>query len=572
MVKKRGKGQLNKILSFGKKVLKKGKKANVGKVFGNRLVGGAQGVKGKEEGKTSGVKQSKVRTKSLLGGIAKMLQPPEKQVQGQTMMVNRLVTQKFNTLASGLKQSIAGPQQQPFDPRAFLGQIFQGGLGSLNQFASGLNGLQGSLQKNILFLNQAKGIIVDVIEKMAKAKRGKPKSGFFKGLIGGVVKLGIQGLMLKMLAPKAAAILPTLGKAALGVGLAVGAGFLAKKFLGIGGKKDQIRGKNDIDVEAFNDTTQTFADSVDFFYRMIRGRLRREEEERRKKDKEREDKRKEENKELNEKEEDKTIDQEETETPQVETPKVDGVENLTPNADLKLEKSGAMTITPLMGDKKGDESETDEEATSAVSTPKSDIVPFDTQSKNTRGQYAFNSETVLNKEVKGKDGEDGVGLDGATGGSNLIQNTGSTFFFDAGKFAKSLEKPGNAQIEVIKSTSAPRDPNAIDQDLADSDVTGTAMEPPKSTVEGSKETLDAKKVITNDISKPAKSSDTTGGEGAGTPQVIPIPSAAERQNKNTPITRVRNKQENKVPMLPAFRIGDIHTQNARSVFNIVDAI
>ena len=48
MVKKRGKGQLNKILSFGKKVLKKGKKANVGKVFGNRLVGGAQGVKGKE--------------------------------------------------------------------------------------------------------------------------------------------------------------------------------------------------------------------------------------------------------------------------------------------------------------------------------------------------------------------------------------------------------------------------------------------------------------------------------------------------------------------------------------------
>ncbi len=568
MVKKRGKGQLNKILSFGKKVLKKGKKVNVGKVFGNRLVGGAQGVKGKEEGKASGVKQSKVRTKSLLGGIAKMLQPPEKQVQGQTMMVNRLVTQKFNTLSSGLKQSIAGPQQQPFDPRAFLGQIFQGGLGSLNQFASGLNGLQGSLQKNILFLNQAKGIIVDVIEKMAKAKRGKPKSGFFKGLIGGVVKLGIQGLMLKMLAPKAAAILPTLGKAALGVGLAVGAGFLAKKFLGIGGKKDQIRGQNNIDVEAFNDTTQTFADSVDFFYRMIRLNQRKNQEE----EEGQEEESQEEESQVEGKEGDTTVDGvEEVDTPQVET-KVDGTENLTPNADLKLEDSGAMTITPLMGDKKGDESETDEEAKSSVSTPKSDIVPFDTRSKNKRGQYAFNSRTVLNKEVKGKDGEDGVGLDGATGGSNLIQNTGSTFFFDAGKFAKSLEKPGNAQIEVIKSTSAPRDPNAIDQDLADSGVTGTAMEPPKSTVEGSKETLDAKKVITNDISKPAKSSDTTGGEGAGTPSVIPIPAGSERQNKNAPIQRVRNKQENKVPMLPAFRIGDIHTQNARSVFNIVDAI
>ena len=568
MVKKRGKGQLNKILSFGKKVLKKGKKVNVGKVFGNRLVGGAQGVKGKEEGKTSGVKQSKVRTKSLLGGIAKMLQPPEKQVQGQTMMVNRLVTQKFNTLASGLKQSVAGTQQQPFDPRAFLGQIFQGGLGSLNQFASGLNGLQGSLQKNILFLNQAKGIIVDVIEKMAKAKRGKPKSGFFKGLIGGVVKLGIQGLMLKMLAPKAAAILPTLGKAALGVGLAVGAGFLAKKFLGIGGKKDQIRGQNDIDVEAFNDTTQTFADSVDFFYRMIRLNQRKKQEE----EEGQEEEGQEEESQVEGKEGDTTVEGvEEVDTPQVET-KVDGTENLTPNADLKLEDSGAMTITPLMGDKKGDESETDEEAKSSVSTPKSDIVPFDTQSKNKRGQYAFNSETVLNKEVKGKDGEDGVGLDGATGGSNLIQNTGSTFFFDANKFAKSLEKPGNAKIEVIKSTSAPRDPNAIDQDLADSDVTGTAMESQRSTVEGSKETLDAKKVITNDISKPAKSSDTTGGEGAGTPSVIPIPAGSERQNKNAPIQRVRNKQENKVPMLPAFRIGDIHTQNARSVFNIVDAI
>ena len=568
MVKKRGKGQLNKILSFGKKVLKKGKKANVGKVFGNRLVGGARGVKGKEEGKTSGVKQSKVRTKSLLGGIAKMLQPPEKQVQGQTMMVNRLVTQKFNTLASGLKQSVAGTQQQPFDPKAFLGQIFQGGLGSLNQFASGLNGLQGSLQKNILFLNQAKGIIVDVIEKMAKAKRGKPKTGFFKGLIGGIVKLGMAGLMVKMLAPKAAAILPTLGKAALGVGLAVGAGFLAKKFLGIGGKKDQIRGQNDIDVEAFNDTTQTFADSVDFFYRMIRLNQRKKQEE----EEGQEEEGQEEESQVEGKEGDTTVEGvEEVDTPQVET-KVDGTENLTPNADLKLEDSGAMTITPLMGDKKGDESETDEEAKSSVSTPKSDIVPFDTQSKNKRGQYAFNSETVLNKEVKGKDGEDGVGLDGATGGSNLIQNTGSTFFFDANKFAKSLEKPGNAKIEVIKSTSAPRDPNAIDQDLADSDVTGTAMESQRSTVEGSKETLDAKKVITNDISKPAKSSDTTGGEGAGTPSVIPIPAGSERQNKNAPIQRVRNKQENKVPMLPAFRIGDIHTQNARSVFNIVDAI
>ena len=568
MVKKRGKGQLNKILSFGKKVLKKGKKANVGKVFGNRLVGGAQGVKGKEEGKTSGVKQSKVRTKSLLGGIAKMLQPPEKQVQGQTMMVNRLVTQKFNTLASGLKQSVAGTQQQPFDPKAFLGQIFQGGLGSLNQFASGLNGLQGSLQKNILFLNQAKGIIVDVIEKMAKAKRGKPKTGFFKGLIGGIVKLGMAGLMVKMLAPKAAAILPTLGKAALGVGLAVGAGFLAKKFLGIGGKKDQIRGQNDIDVEAFNDTTQTFADSVDFFYRMIRLNQRKKQEE----EEGQEEEGQEEESQVEGKEGDTTVEGvEEVDTPQVET-KVDGTENLTPNADLKLEDSGAMTITPLMGEKKGDESETDEEAKSSVSTPKSDIVPFDTQSKNKRGQYAFNSETVLNKEVKGKDGEDGVGLDGATGGSNLIQNTGSTFFFDANKFAKSLEKPGNAKIEVIKSTSAPRDPNAIDQDLADSDVTGTAMESQRSTVEGSKETLDAKKVITNDISKPAKSSDTTGGEGAGTPSVIPIPAGSERQNKNAPIQRVRNKQENKVPMLPAFRIGDIHTQNARSVFNIVDAI
>ena len=568
MVKKRGKGQLNKILSFGKKVLKKGKKVNVGKVFGNRLVGGAQGVKGKEEGKTSGVKQSKVRTKSLLGGIAKMLQPPEKQVQGQTMMVNRLVTQKFNTLASGLKQSVAGTQQQPFDPRAFLGQIFQGGLGSLNQFASGLNGLQGSLQKNILFLNQAKGIIVDVIEKMAKAKRGKPKTGFFKGLIGGIVKLGMAGLMVKMLAPKAAAILPTLGKAALGVGLAVGAGFLAKKFLGIGGKKDQIRGQNDIDVEAFNDTTQTFADSVDFFYRMIRLNQRKKQEE----EEAQEEEGQEEESQVEGKEGETTVEGvEEVDTPQVET-KVDGTENLTPNADLKLEDSGAMTITPLMGDKKGDESETDEEAKSSVSTPKSDIVPFDTQSKNKRGQYAFNSETVLNKEVKGKDGEDGVGLDGATGGSNLIQNTGSTFFFDANKFAKSLEKPGNAKIEVIKSTSAPRDPNAIDQDLADSDVTGTAMESQRSTVEGSKETLDAKKVITNDISKPAKSSDTTGGEGAGTPSVIPIPAGSERQNKNAPIQRVRNKQENKVPMLPAFRIGDIHTQNARSVFNIVDAI
>ena len=163
-----------KFGSILKNVGKATKKINPGKFLKGKKEGLIKGGKGGVKGL-----QSKVKGKNSLLNV-KSLEPIRPDLkQGGVRKVGRLVTNKVQSLVPKIAKSVTSKVNQ-FDPNALLGKIFDGGLNSLNSFASGLGGLKNSLQRNLEFLKEAKGIIVDLITKMAKAKPRGGGGGFFK--------------------------------------------------------------------------------------------------------------------------------------------------------------------------------------------------------------------------------------------------------------------------------------------------------------------------------------------------------------------------------------------------------
>ena len=214
-----------KLGSILKNVGKATKKINPGKFLKGKKEGLIKGVKGGVKGL-----QSKVKGKNSLLNV-KSLEPIRPDLkQGGVRKVGRLVTNKVQSLVPKIAKSVTSKVNQ-FDPNALLGKIFDGGLNSLNSFASGLGGLKNSLQRNLEFLKEAKGIIVDLITKMAKAKPRGGGGGFFKGLIKNIAKVGLLAMAFKA-APAAMGVAAVGGKIALGAGVLAAGVMLAGKAFG----------------------------------------------------------------------------------------------------------------------------------------------------------------------------------------------------------------------------------------------------------------------------------------------------------------------------------------------------
>ena len=211
-------------------------------------------------------------------------------------------------------------------------------MNSLNSFASGLGGLKNSLQRNLEFLKEAKGIIVDLITKMAKAKPRGGGGGFFKGLIKNIAKVGLLAMAFKA-APAAMGVAAVGGKMALGAGALVAGGMLAGKAFGAIKKRLQKKkGADKIDGDKFNEIIDRFQSELN----MIEKRKRRRKDDKPEKD---------EQEEVKKDETDSTTDTTESKVePQEE------VMGGSPNAILKIEEGGKMIITPTQGgEEKSDE-------------------------------------------------------------------------------------------------------------------------------------------------------------------------------------------------------------------------
>ena len=539
------------------------KKVNPGKFLKRKKEGLIKGIKGGVEG----LKQSKVKGRNSLLNV-KSLEPIRPDLkQGGIRKVGKLVTNKVQSLVPKIAKSVTSKVNQ-FDPNALLGKIFDGGLNSLNSFASGLGGLKNSLQRNLEFLKEAKGIIVDLINKMAKAKP-KGGGGFFKGLIKNIAKVGLLAMAFKA-APAAMGVAAVGGKMALGAGALVAGGMLAGKAFGAIKKRLQKKkqGEDKIDGDKFNDIIERFQSELN----MIEKRKRRRKDDKPDKDDKKKDKKKDET--------DPTTDTTESKV----EPQEEVMGGMSPNAVLKIEEGGKMIITPTQGgeekpdDKGGKESTTkpaaEKEKPQGLKRVAAGFMDFATGNMfdfDSRGS----SVDGLKRFLKGDKGESGdKGNRGALGSQGEPGPRRSEF--EAKKeMLKNKKKFGGTgnEITIGNITYVPGDKGYQD---AFNEVSGAMSESgaitPLGEAKPAPSEADAKLEISKDIAQPAIQP-SGGGTGGGTILPVPIPAQDKKRTAgSTPIQRTQNATKNVVPILPAIDMSNIHIQYSRSVFNIIDAM
>jgi len=547
-----------KLGSILKNVGKATKKINPGKFLKGKKEGLIKGVKGGVKGL-----QSKVKGKNSLLNV-KSLEPIRPDLkQGGIRKVGKLVTNKVQSLVPKIAKSVTSKVNQ-FDPNALLGKIFDGGLNSLRSFASGLGGLKNSLQRNLEFLKEAKGIIVDLITKMAKAKPRGGGGGFFKGLIKNIAKVGLLAMAFKA-APAAMGVAAVGGKMALGAGALVAGGMLAGKAFGAIKKRLQKKkGADKIDGDKFNEIIDRFQTELN----LIEKRKRRRKDDKPEKD---------EQEEVKKDETDSTTDTTESKVePQEE------VMGGSPNAILKIEEGGKMIITPTQGgeekpdDKGGKESTTkpaeEKEKPQGLKRVAAGFMDF-----ATGNMFDFDSRGTsvdgLKRFLKGDKGETGdKGNRGALGSKGDSPRPRSSAFKKKKEEIKNYKKFGGTgnEITIGNITYVPGDKGYED---AFNEVTGATKDFIKPTeAKPAPSEADAKLEISKDIAQPAIQP-SGGGTGGGTILPVPIPAQdKKRAAGSTPIQRTQNATKNVVPILPAIDMSNIHIQYSRSVFNIIDAM
>ena len=548
-----------KLGSILKNVGKASKKINAGKFLKGKKEGLLKSVKGG----IKGLQQSKVKGKNSLLNV-KSLEPIRPDLkQGGVRKVGRLVTNKVQSLVPKIAKSVTSKVNQ-FDPNALLGKIFDGGLNSLNSFASGLGGLKNSLQRNLEFLKEAKGIIVDLITKMAKAKPRGGGGGFFKGLIKNIAKVGLLAMAFKA-APAAMGVAAVGGKMALGAGALVAGGMLAGKAFGAIKKRLQKKkGADKIDGDKFNEIIDRFQSELN----MIEKRKRR-----RKDDKP-------------EKDEQEEVKKDETEsTTDTTESKVEPQEEVmggSPNAILKIEDGGKMIITPTSG---GEEASTEAKEKTTVDPAAEKEKPQGLKRVAagfmdfaTGNMFDFDSRGSsvdgLKRFLKGDKGETGdKGNRGALGSKG--DSPRRSAFRKKKEEIKNYKKFGGTgnEITIGNITYVPGDKGYEDAFNSVTDVTSkSGAITPLGEAKPAPSEADSKLEISKDIAQPAIQP-SGGGTGGGTILPVPIPAQDKKRTAgSTPIQRTQNATKNVVPILPAIDMSNIHIQYSRSVFNIIDAM
>ena len=551
-----------KLGSILKNVGKATKRINPGKFFKGKKEGLVKGIKGG----IKGLQQSKVKGKNSLLNV-KSLEPIRPDLkQGGVRKVGRLVTNKVQSLVPKIAKSVTSKVNQ-FDPNALLGKIFDGGLNPLQGFASGLGGLKNSLQRNLEFLKEAKGIIVDLITKMAKAKPRGGGGGFFKGLIKNIAKVGLLAMAFKA-APAAMGVAAVGGRVALGAGALVAGGMLAGKAFGAIKKRLQKKkqGADKIDGDKFNEIIERFQSELN----MIEKRKRRR----------KDDEPKDEQEEVKDEKTDPTTDTTESKVePQEE------VMGGSPNATLKIEEGGKMIITPTQGgeeksDDKGGKESTTEPAAEKEKPQGLKRVAAGFMDQMTMGMFDFDqrgsSADGLMRFLKGDKGESGDKGNRGALGSQGEPGPRRKEFNERVKTLKNKKKFGGTgnEITIGNITYVPGDKGYEDAFNSITDATSkSGAITPLSEAKPAPSEADSKLEISKDISQPAIQPSGGGTGGGGT--ILPIPMPAQdkkRRAGSTPIQRTQNATKNVVPILPAIDMTNIHIQYSRSVFNIIDAM
>ena len=558
----------------GLKGLQKSKKVvQAGKLFG----------KAKDAVKTKGLggvaKGLKSRVRGKMSLMPQMLTPPAKpQVTGGVQQIGRLVERKVQSIVPRLTKAVQASKPQ-FDPKQFLGSIFSGGLSSLQNFASGLGGLQVSLQKSLGFITEAKGIIVDLIDKMAKAKGRRPKGGVIKGLLKGAAILGLGVLAVKG-APLAMRAAKTVGRAAMMM-TPVGMGImLAKKIFGRRKRGEEVKGLSRVKGSKISKNFTEALDKMESVFNLLQRKVQADAMDMQQKPDEggkTDEKKGEEVKEEIEKEVVDKKEEEKTDVKAVDT-----------QLGTLVQDGEKLIIYPVRAELEQKKVETKKEETESKvegATPTNDL---NSSAETINGSVDSNKQIGAEGSdgvvdfLSGKDGTDGLkgtrgavgGVDGSNVNINVDDNPPDWWTEDddvllgkhdlssgPGSNAVYYDKNGNKldplsqEAEALKAEALLTNPLKTDSSASETKVNPNA--------------LDARTDIATDISQPArKQPETPSNVASG--GIVPIPiSNSGSQPKSAD---VMSSVANKVPLMPSMDFDSMHIAYAKSVFNIVDAL
>jgi len=558
----------------GLKGLQKSKKVvQAGKLFG----------KAKEAVKTKGLggvaKGLKSRVRGKMSLMPQMLTPPAKpQVAGGVQQIGRLVERKVQSIVPRLTKAVQASKPQ-FDPKQFLGSIFSGGLSSLQNFASGLGGLQVSLQKSLGFITEAKGIIVDLIDKMAKAKGRRRKGGIIKGLLKGAAILGLGVLAVKG-APLAMRAAKTVGRAAMMM-TPVGMGImLAKKIFGRRKRGEEVKGSSRVKGSRISKNFTEALDKMESVFNILQrkvqadARFPQEPEDETKSDNQKEEEVKDEIKEevINKDEEKKT-----------------DVKAVDAQLGTLVQDGEKLIIYPVSGvqeqkfskvEKKSGETESKVEGATPTNDLNSSADTINGSVDSNKQIGAEGGDGVVDF-LSGKDGTDGLkggrgpvgGVDGSNVNINVDDNPPDWWTEDddvlLGKTDLS-SGPGSNAVYYDKNGNKidPLSPEA-EALKAEALLTNPLKTDSSSETKVNPKALDSRTDIATDISQPArKQPETPSNMPSG--GIVPIPisnSGSQPKSKD-----VMSAAANTVPLMPSMDFDSMHIAYAKSVFNIVDAL
>ena len=579
-------GKLSSTIgALGKAAKGAAKRVSKSKVVKKTALAGKKAVRATRKG-ISGAKVG--GSKFLQKSVSKIKPIASDLKQGGIRKINKIVESKAQNLIPKLSNKIE-EKVNSFDPNKFLGKIFDGGLNSLNQFGSSLEGMRGKLGGSVEFIGKANELASKFVKKLASAK-GKDKGG------GG----GIFGKLIKgvAIAGAAALALPTVAKVAVAGGAVAAGGALLKKGIDFirGRKKKKLEKKQEEakvkkdkgNANIFKNILDKFSSILDFDGRPKKVKKFIKEGKTDYQDNLDEDG-------YTEDYRFRRFNSKDNKIHDLKVSFKDG-QDITGSGDDEVTKKIIKIKNEIMdleeeydqnlemGKRDDDDKKAAEEMLKKIRELEKELTALIPLAKNTSTvegtkenlDKVMNDPAFVEEGKDGKDGKDGKSKPGQI--FNNIKNTFGGLKEKAGNFLGGIKKA----LTPKKGGSGGRKKGGIERVQP-----GKPVEDPISfandsiqqaeSVKPSTKKKDAASDVADGISTPAKGGSGSGGQGAlaniNVASGADKRAAQEAQKASRPsMDREFVKPQNQIPALMAIDKTNMHVLHAKSVFNIVDAL
>ena len=563
------------------------KRVSKSKVVRKTAIAGKKAVKATRKGISGAqVKGSKFLQKS----VAKIKPIAADLKQGGIRKINKIVESKAQNLIPKLSNKIE-EKVNSFDPSKFLGKIFDGGLNSLNQFGSSLDGMKGRFDSTVEFIGKATELASKFVKKLASAK---PKKGGGGGIFGNLIK-GVA------IAGAAALGTAVVAKVAVAGKVREGAKNLVKKGLDfirnrkkkkLEKKQEEAKVKKDKgNASIFKSILDKFSGILDFTPKSVKKFKSEGKDNYRSKFDTKED--------INEKDYRFRRFTENEDGQKVHDLKVSfkdgkdisgsGDDEVTKRIikikDEIMELESDYNDNLIMGRRDKDDKAAAKELLKKIRTLEkelSELIPLAKNTSTVEGNRK-NVNQVMNDPAFAEEGKDGKdGKDGKSKPGQIFNNIKNIFggikdkasnFLGGVKKALTPKKGvgGGKKTRGIQNVQ-PGKPIEDPISFANDSIAQAES------VEPNNKKKNAASDMAEGIAKPAKGSSGSSSSGQGSLANINVPSGGDRRaeqeaGKAGPsMDREFVKPQNKIPSLMAIDKTNMHVLHAKSVFNIVDAL